>query len=354
MDIKHLRENNLIILECISGSKAYGLDTPNSDTDVKGVFILPKAAYYGLNYIPQVSDESNDVVFYELRRFIELLSVNNPNILELLNTPEESIIYKHPLLNAINAKDILSKLCKNTFGKFAWSQVKKAKGLNKKILNPMEKDRKDILSFCYCNYGQGAVSLKRYLEIKQWQQEDCGLVNIPHMNNIFGLYHNQAFNYNGIMKSKDSNQVSLSAIPKYEKQETLLFFNKDGYTTYCKEYSEYWSWVEKRNEQRYENTLSHGKQYDAKNMLHTFRLLNMAIEIAEQEKVIVKRRDREFLLKIKSGNFEYQELLEMAKKLQDQMALAYQNSYLPDKPNLEKLNQLAFDLRERFYQSNLG
>jgi hypothetical protein len=68
----------------------------------------------------------------------------------------------------------------------------------------------------------------------------------------------------------------------------------------------------------------------------------MAIEIAEQEKVIVKRRDREFLLKIKSGNFEYQELLEMAKKLQDQMALAYQNSYLPDKPNLE-----------RFYQSNL-
>jgi predicted nucleotidyltransferase len=354
MDIKHLRENNLIILECISGSKAYGLDTPSSDTDIKGVFILPKAAYYGLNYIPQVSDESNDVVFYELRRFIELLSVNNPNILELLNTPDEFIIFKHPFLKAINTKDILSKLCKNTFGKFAWSQIKKAKGLNKKILNPMEKERKDILSFCYCNYEQGAVSLKKYLEIKQWKQKDCGLVNIPHMNNLFGLYHNQALNYNGIMKSKDSNQVSLSSIPKNEKQVTLLYFNKDGYTTYCKEYLEYWSWVEKRNEHRYENTLSHGKQYDAKNMLHTFRLLNMAIEIAEQERVIVKRDDREFLLNIKSGKFEYQELLEMAEKLQDQMALAYDNSSLPDRPNLEILNQLAFDLRDRFYNSNLG
>jgi hypothetical protein len=218
----------------------------------------------------------------------------------------------------------------------------------------MEKERKNILSFCYCNYEQGAIPLKKYLEIKQWKQKDCGLVNIPHMNNLFGLYHNQALNYNGIMKSKDSNQVSLSSIPKNQKQETLLYFNKDGYTTYCKEYSEYWSWVKMRNEHRYENTLSHGKQYDAKNMLHTFRLLNMAIEIAEQERVIVKRDDREFLLNIKSGKFEYQELLEMAEKLQDQMALAYDNSSLPDRPNLEILNQLAFDLRDRFYNSNLG
>lgn len=74
MTIDFLRENKLIILECISGSKAYGLDTPSSDTDIKGVFLLPKSNFYGLEYVPQVNNETNDIVFYELRRFMELLA----------------------------------------------------------------------------------------------------------------------------------------------------------------------------------------------------------------------------------------------------------------------------------------
>ena len=101
MTIEDLRERGLIILECISGSRAYGLDTPSSDTDIKGVFILPKEEYYGLTYTPQVSNETNDIVFYEFGRFMELLSLNNPNILELLNAPESSIIYKHPFLHSL-------------------------------------------------------------------------------------------------------------------------------------------------------------------------------------------------------------------------------------------------------------
>jgi len=39
MTIEELKSSNLILLECISGSKAYGLDTPQSDTDIKGVFL---------------------------------------------------------------------------------------------------------------------------------------------------------------------------------------------------------------------------------------------------------------------------------------------------------------------------
>src|SRR5690606_9268588 len=123
-----------------------------SDTDIKGVFILPKKDFYGLEYTPQINNETNDVVFYELGRFMELLSYNNPNILELLNTPRDSIIYKHPLFEEINIEKILSRLCKDTFGKFAYSQIKKAKDLNKKIVNPISKEKKSILDFCYINY----------------------------------------------------------------------------------------------------------------------------------------------------------------------------------------------------------
>ncbi|MGV8091381.1 MAG: DNA polymerase beta superfamily protein [Mangrovibacterium sp.] len=350
MTIEELRDNGLIILECISGSKAYGLDTPSSDTDIKGVFILPKSKYYGLNYIPQVNNDSNDIVFYELGRFMDLLSQNNPNILELLNTPESAIIYKHPFLNEIKPELILSKLCNNTFGKFALSQIRKAKGLNKKIVNPVSKERKTVLSFCFVNYGQGAIPLQKFLEIKNWEQEYCGLINIQHMKDIYGLYYSQTEGFNGIIRNADSSEVCLSSIPKGLKQEALLYFNRNGYSTYCKEYREYWDWVGKRNEERYENTKSHGKNYDAKNMMHVFRLLDMAIEIGKEKKVNVKRLNRKFLLDIKAGKFEYDDLLKMAEDKQAEMELAFENSDLPEQPDFEMINELTFRLRDKFYR----
>ncbi len=351
MDIDYLRKNNLIILECISGSRAYGLETPESDTDIKGVFLLPKKDFYGLGYTPQVSNDSNDIVFYEFGRYMQLLSLNNPNILELLNTPKESVIYKHEFLEEIKPELILSKLCQNTFGKFAISQIKKAKGLKKKIVNPMSKQRKSILSFCYINYKNSSISLEKYLDTNNWEQQNCGLTKIAHMKDVYGLYHSTQVKFNGIIRHYDSNEITLSSIPKSQKQQILMYFNKDGYSKYCKEYKEYWHWVENRNQKRYQNTQSHGKNYDAKNMMHTFRLLEMATEIAQQKQVNVKRNNREFLLKIKSGYYEYEDLLKMAKQLQIEMERAFENSVLPENPNLEIINELTYQVRDRFYNN---
>jgi predicted nucleotidyltransferase len=128
MNIQDLKNNNLILLEAISGSRAFGLATENSDTDIRGVYYLPKEDFFGLNYIPQISNETNDITYYEIGRFVELLQKNNPNILEILASPEDSILYKNPLMDLLKAKDFLSKLCKDTFAGYAVSQIKKAKG----------------------------------------------------------------------------------------------------------------------------------------------------------------------------------------------------------------------------------
>ena len=82
LSIADLQQHNLILLEAVSGSRAYGLATPESDTDIRGVFYLPRHVWYGLDYVPQVSNETNDVVYYELGRFVELLLSSNPNMLE--------------------------------------------------------------------------------------------------------------------------------------------------------------------------------------------------------------------------------------------------------------------------------
>ncbi|PVY40861.1 nucleotidyltransferase domain-containing protein [Pontibacter virosus] len=350
LTIDDLKRKNLLLFECISGSRAYGLSTPTSDTDIRGVFVLPEQDYFGLNYVEQLSNESNDIVYYELRRFVELLSKNNPNMLELLAMPEDCILYKHPLHDKFQAEDFLSKLCKTTFAGYALTQVKKARGLKKKIVNPVEPERRSVLDFCYVAQGQGSVPVQEFLEQQGLRQEDCGLARIPHMPDLYALFHEPNTRLKGIVQSEKANDVSLSSIPKGLQSLAVMSFNKNAYSTYCKEYKEYWEWVEKRNQARYENTLSHGKNYDAKNLMHTFRLLDMAEEIATQKQIIVRRPNREFLLQIKAGAFEYAELLAIAEERIAKMDALYEASDLPEEPDVERLNKVLVEVRKDFYK----
>ncbi len=358
MTIDALKARNLILLECISGSKAYGTDLPTSDTDIKGVFVLPEEDYYGLEYTEQVSDASNDVVYYELGRFIELLYRNNPNLLELLSSPADCVRYRHPVMDRVRPELFLSKLCQDTFAGYAMTQVRKARGLNKKILNPVEPHRKDVLDFCYVTVGGGSVPAREWLEARGRRQEYCGLVNLAHLKNVYALYYDHMADstdgerrqgFQGIFRKADSNDVALSSVSKVNTPEGYLYFNREGYSSYCKEYKEYWDWVALRNEERYRNTLQHGKNYDAKNMMHTLRLLDMAAEIATEGRVIVRRPNRDFLLAVRRGDFSYEALLEMAEARISRMDDLYRASSLPDQPDYEAVNRLLVEVRREVY-----
>lgn len=109
LTLEDLHTQNLILLEAVSGSRAYGLATPDSDTDIKGVFYLPKSMFYGMEYIPQISNETNDIVYYELGRFIELLLQSNPNTLELLASPSDCVRYRSPLMGAFKTDGLSLK-----------------------------------------------------------------------------------------------------------------------------------------------------------------------------------------------------------------------------------------------------
>lgn len=348
MTIQDLKDQNLIIFECLSGSHAYGLQTEHSDVDIKGVFVLPERQFLGLDYVAQVNDETNDTVYYELKRFMELLAKNNPNILELLYSPHDCVRYIHPVFEEIREQKFLSKLCEHTFGGYAMTQVKKAKGLNKKVLNPMAKERKTVLDFCYVVQGQASQRLIEFLLENGLEQSDCGLSRIAHMGDTYGLYHGNTA-YNGIMRSTEANDVALSSVTKEAKPSAIMSFNKTAYSVYCKEYKEYWTWVANRNELRYENTLNHGKNYDAKNMMHTMRLLIVAEEIGEKGALNVRRPERDYFLDIKRGVFKYEELLAQAQEKIENIKKMYVDSALPEKPDVNLINHLLVTVRQRFY-----
>lgn len=347
-------ERKHLLLQCISGSRAYGLHTPQSDTDYKGIFVSPKSNYYGLNPQEQINNETNDIVYYEWRKIVDLLGKNNPTVLELLATPEDCVLYKHPLLDQLQVSDFLSKLCCQTFAGYAQSQVKKARGLNKKISNPMEPERKEIIDFCYVVDGLTVSPLRSWLAENGLEPEACGLVKLAHMRDMYALFHQTQCpeqNLKGIYSGADSNDVSVSSIPKGMVPLTLMSFNKDAYSIHCREYAQYWEWIGKRNEIRYQSTVSQGKNYDAKNMMHTFRLLHMAEEIAREGVLHVKRHDRDFLMQIREGKFEYEDLLKQAAEKVQLIEELFEKSTLPDEPDLEKLEGLLIDVRDAYYRS---
>ena len=355
MTIADLRQQNLIIFEAISGSRAYGTNLPHSDTDLKGVFILPKAEFYGLDYLPQIANETNDEVFYELRRFVELLLKNNPTVLELLGTPADCIIYKHPLFDQFKAADFVSKLCRQSFAEYAVAQIRKAQGLNKKINHPEPPARKSVLDFCYVTAGAGAQPVATWLARQSVGAEQCGLVNVPHLTDLYALFIDPSparpLGYRGLVRDPEISQdVQLSAVPKGEAPVAYLSFNRNGYSVYCRAYREYWEWVAKRNKERYENTVQHGKNYDAKNMLHVFRLLQMAAEIATTGEVRVRRPNREFLLQIRRGEFDYAELIAEADGLVAQVEAAFAASALPAAPDKASAEATLRQVRRAFYE----
>lgn len=350
LTIDWIKDNGLLVLEVITGSKAYGLDTAKSDTDIRGVYVLPKDMYYGLEYTEQVNNETNDIMYYELKRFMQLLAKNNPNILEMLNTPKHCVLLKHPIMELVKPEMFLSRLCQQTFANYAYTQIKKAYGLEKKIVNPVDEIRKSVLDFCFVYEGNEAIPLTKYCQERGLEQQKAGLTAISHLRDCYNLFYSGTVAYAGIMRKDESNDVCLSSIPKGEKPIAMLYFNKDGYSIYCKRYKEYWDWVAKRNDERYKTTMSHGKNYDSKNMMHVFRLLAMAKEIALEGKINVFRTDSDFLFSIKEGKFEYDELLSKAELLKDELAGLYQEADLPAEPDIKRIDSLLVEMRKEYYK----
>ncbi|WP_417365791.1 DNA polymerase beta superfamily protein [Flavobacterium beibuense] len=352
MTIDDLKKDNLILLEVLSGSKSFGLDTPTSDTDIKGVFYLPKEKFFGMEYIPQVSNESNDIVYYELGRFIELLTKNNPNILEILASPQDCILYKNPIMDELKLENFLSKLCKDTFAGYATTQIKKARGLKKKIVNPLPKEKKTVIDFCFILDGHNSIPFDSWLQQHNLQQEKCGLSNISNSKGMYALFydHSGILNYKGVLQKESSNTVVTSSIPKNEKQLAYLSYNLEAYSSYCKEYREYWDWVEKRNDERFSTNMQHGKNYDSKNMMHTIRLLQSAKQILEKNNLSIKVNNREELLKIKKGEFDYDEIIDKADNLLRNIEILYSNSNLPDSPDKKKAEDILISMRSMLYK----
>src|SRR5688572_29007086 len=116
----------LIIYRCVVGSRAYGLETDNSDIDRRGIYIAPADLQWSLFGAPeQFEDNAAQACYWELQKFLIMALKANPNILECLYSP---IVEKlTPLGEEMLAmrEALLSQRIFQTFNGYAMSQFKK-------------------------------------------------------------------------------------------------------------------------------------------------------------------------------------------------------------------------------------
>ena len=371
----------------IRGSHAYGTNIETSDTDYSGIFIQSEEDILGNKYVEQINDDNNDTVIYEIRRFLELLGSNNPTVLELLNTPEDCILYKDPIFDLVlnDREKFITKICAKSLGGYAKQQISKAKGQNKK--QNWEKDkvtRKEVLDFVYVIEGEKSIPWKVWNN-DRYEEKFIGVVNVPNARDIYAVYFDQdafcmfsesisestrktlievrkeseksmGFGYKGLVKtneginSTESNALRLSSIPKDEKPICVVTYNKDGYTQHCNDYKSYQTWLEQRNEARWVDVQSHGQKIDGKNMMHCMRLIQMSREIAEGKGIIVRRPNYKELISIRKGEVDLQTLIDKVEKEIVEIDKLFEESNLPDMVNNQLIHNLIVKIRKQIYK----
>ncbi|HWY75684.1 MAG TPA: nucleotidyltransferase domain-containing protein [Verrucomicrobiae bacterium] len=115
-----------IIYRCVVGSRAYGLDNDESDTDRRGIYLAPADLQWSLFGAPeQFEDNATQSCYWELQKFIIMALRANPNILECLYSPMvEKVTPLGEELLALR-QQFLSQMVFQTFNGYAMSQFKK-------------------------------------------------------------------------------------------------------------------------------------------------------------------------------------------------------------------------------------
>jgi len=259
------------IYEVIVGSTAYGLNTPDSDIDQKGICIPPKDMYFGLRSFEQQEFEGKDRTIYSIKKFFKMARDCNPNIIEMLFVDPKFIVFKDKFGQMLvdNREIFLSTKAKHTFSGYAFAQLKRIKGHRKWIMNEVIKPRE------------------------------------------------QNFMAKKVRKLDDGTLL------KYEK------FQEVEYKKALSKYNQYLDWKKNRNPMRAELEQKYG--YDCKHAMHLMRLLRMGKEILTTGTVNVLREDREELMAIRNGKWTYEKLISEAEKAEEELNNLYENSVLPKK-----------------------
>lgn len=306
MELRELK----LIFKTLAGSQVYGTDTPESDTDTRGVVIPPKKAILGLQRFEQMDKFGDqDQVLYALDKACKLCLDCNPNMLELLFTPNKYWLYCSPTWQRVlEIRNVfVSKKAKFTYSGYAHSQFQK---------------------------------INRH---RQWAElEKAGTPpQKPHRKN-YGLDPSQSLLNEEQLKAATTLPTGV-IVPEFQP----LIAQERKYREDKNRWDEYNQWKQTRNPKRFALELKMGM--DSKNALHLVRLMRMGREILMTGQVNVDRRgiDAHELIQIREGAWSYEQLSEWFTRQDAELDVLYESSTTRHKPDHKQVNDLLVDIYEQ-------
>lgn len=340
LDQLRSQQPSAILFECTAGSRAYGTTTSGSDEDIRGIFAVNAAAYLELSRPPDLlSDEKGNVVFFSLRRVIELLAQANPNILELLFTPADCVLQSTAAMQMLVAQRqvFISKQCADTHAGYAMSQIKKAKGQNKWINNPKPTEPPAKEDYCYVIPWQASSDPKQPpsrpipLRTIGWPLTEYHAARLEHARDMFRLYH-YGSGARGVFRGDALVCESIPAADESTRFSGLLIYNEQGWKQALVDHQNYWAWRRDRNEGRWRQQEQGELDFDAKNMMHTVRLLLSGRALMETGQPIVRFSGEQLalLMSIREGKLTFDEVTAIAQATLADCERLKETADLPD------------------------
>ena len=242
------------IFRCLAGSHSHGTNSAQSDIDTRGVFIAPPEYTLGcLKTVEQVEIPGEDTIIYELAKFVKLAIACSPNIIELLFTGEENILFIDPAFARLREQRqlFLSKKAKFTFSGYAMAQMKRIRGHLKWINSPQPERAPGLLDFAKLIYPNGDLAPGGV--INEWTSIFLVKVNAT----VFRVW--SASNFNKAPLSADGKNiqyidVDAARLNEAEDLEFLgtLIVQLEAYRIQHRMWKDYWQWKKNRNKTRAE------------------------------------------------------------------------------------------------------
>lgn len=343
-----LREGTVFLTK--HGSHAYGLNTPTSDLDIKGVAVPPVRYFTGFSDVfEQAQSTDPDCQIYDIRKFFKLAADCNPNIIEVLWTDQSDWLHVDKIFDNVIAyrQKFLSKKAKFTFSGYAISQLKRINTHHKWLKNPPQKkpERRDFGLPEHPSLPKeqlGAVEAMIQKKIDSWQLDLDGLpqskINAVQQQLEKFLEDYYTAQYLPTQYEVAGKVLGLDNFVEIAKAER-------EYASAVKDWHQFQEWKRTRNATRAQLEKDFG--YDTKHAMHLVRLLRMCEEILTKETVIVKRPDREELLGIRNGAWTYDELISWATTMDAKMNDLYQTSTLRKSVDIVVLDNLCQNVVEK-------
>lgn len=324
---EHLGEN--ICLIGLGGSYAYGTNIETSDLDIRGIAMNSADDILTNQNFEQVLDSTTDTTIYSMNKMIQLLTNCNPNTIEILGLKPEHYLYMNHYGEKLleNKHLFLSKKCINTFGGYAYAQLRR---LDNKSARTLEQSEHEIHILHSIENAKNSFPDK-YFEFPE---------------DAINLYIDKAVSEE--LDSEIFMDINLKHYPLRDYKGMWMEMH-----SIVKEYAK----LGHRNK----NAIARDKL--SKHFMHLLRLYMMCIDILEKQEVITYReKEHDLLMTIRdNNNFEYidennqptEKAMKLVEEYQHKMDVASRNTKLPDKPDYKEIQKMQRDMNENIVMNNI-